>query len=171
MSKPDWGTIPAVMDRSNPVVIVHNDALERQREMVAMAINGDQRSRGRHPSQQSTAPHEYPSPIGTPSPSLLDGDDVHLTARISRIRTHYINTDGTDRSAGASMGASHAPKGSHHRSVRDLSYSFTGLEYPLHLQATTVTHLQYPTKGRAQTACYANPVLIFPHITPQPRIM
>jgi hypothetical protein len=44
---------PVVVDRSTPGVIVHNEALERQKEMVASAMNGDQRSRGRPPSQSS----------------------------------------------------------------------------------------------------------------------
>lgn len=68
---------PAVMDRSTPGVIVHNEALERQKEMVASAMNGEQRSRGRLPSQQPSAP-QVRNPFGgsrsgsnsTPIPSL-----------------------------------------------------------------------------------------------------
>ncbi|RDI89645.1 hypothetical protein Vi05172_g691 [Venturia inaequalis] len=78
---------PAVMDRSTPGVIVHNEALERQKEMVASAMNGDQRSRGRPPSQQPTAPQvrnpfggSRPGSNSTPLPALASAGSppVHM---------------------------------------------------------------------------------------------
>jgi hypothetical protein len=67
---------PAVVDRSTPGVIVHNEALERQKEMVASAMNGDQRSRGRPPSQPTAPQARNPfggsrsGSVSTPIPSL-----------------------------------------------------------------------------------------------------
>lgn len=107
---------PAVMDRSTPGVIVHNEALERQKEMVASAMNGDQRSRGRPPSQQPTAP-QVRNPFGgsrsgsnsTPIPSLATAGSPPVHTNGVKNEAAVRQSPGPNTARPGSAASSHLP--------------------------------------------------------------